>query len=98
MDERDNASCGCTLLPGKVYAYVMAYLISFKIEKLGLGLLEELSFRIEKLGLGLLEKLSFKIEKLGLGLQEERVMKTIIKDPIEATCDHSLHSVLPLFP
>lgn len=36
----------------------------------------------------------FKIEKLGLGLQEERVMKSIIKDPIEATCDHS---VLPFF-
>lgn len=54
------------MLPRKVHAYVMAYLISFKIEK------------------------------LGLGLQEERVMRSIIKVPIEATCDHSVLPFLTL--
>lgn len=63
MHERDNAGYGCILLPRKVYAYVMAYLISFKIKNWVRGFwrsshsssrnwMEELSFKIEKLGGG----------------------------------------------
>lgn len=88
MDERDNARYGCILLPRKVYAYVMALSDHIQDREIGCGASGGARIQDQEIGWRRFHsRLRSWMKGPAGGACDET---SIIKDPVEATCDHSV--------